>query len=506
MIELRGYQRELVRQASEFYRNAPPEAAALLMQSATGSGKTRTAAYIVNQYASTGRQVLWLVHREELLMQAALTFAEYGIKHRLICAASSERAIKAQEFREHGRSFVDSFAPVIIASIQTIVRRMDALPWLQPSQIVADEAHLSLAATWRTVLAKWPTARLLGLTATPTRLDGQAFDRAGGGLYDALICGPRVADLIAWGNLADYEVYAPPLEFTRAKRTKMKGGDFDPKALEAEFDKPVIFGDVVAHYRKYSHGKPGIAFCPTVAVSERFAQAFRDAGYRAVAIDGQTDDTVRRRSLQELARGELDVVTSVSILIEGTDIPLATTALLLRRTESEVIYRQAVGRVLRPHPQKDRAIILDFVGAIARHGLPDGEREWTLDGKPRSERQGNPEAAVTIRTCPKCFAIHEPAPQCPSCSYVYTTRDRAPEEVAGELVRITPEMRAEMAAKAEAERKQAKRVRITEERQCRTLAELEQLGKDRGYRFAAAWAAKRWQFIRPRTAAITEAA
>ena len=500
-IELRGYQRKLVAAASQFYRDAPPDQAALLMQSATGSGKTRTAAYIVNQYASTGRQVLWLVHREELLMQAALTFAEYGIKHRLVCAASSERAIKAQEFREYGRSFVDSFAPVVIASIQTIVRRLDVLPWLQPAQIVADEAHLSLAAIWRRVLARWPQARLLGLTATPTRVDGQTFDRQGGGLYDAIITGPRVADLIAWGNLADFEVYAPPLDFTRAKRTKMKGGDFDPKALESEFAKPVIFGDVVGHYRKYSHGKPAIAFCPTVAVSERFAQAFRDAGYRAVAIDGQTDDAVRRRSLQELARGELDVVTSVSILVEGTDVPLATTALLLRRTQSLSLYLQAVGRVLRPHLQKDRAIILDFVGAVQTHGMPDADREWTLDGKPRTEREGSNQPAVTIRTCPKCFAIHAPAPACPSCSYAYTIRDRAPEEVAGELVRITPEMRAQMAAQAEAERKQAKRQRITEERQCATLAELEQLGRNRGYRFAAAWAAKRWQFIKPREAA-----
>lgn len=501
IIELRGYQRKLVAAASQFYRDAPPDQAALLMQSATGSGKTRTAAYIVDKYASTGRQVLWLVHREELLMQAALTFAEYGIKHRLVCAASSERAIKAQEFREHGRSFVDSFAPVVIASIQTIVRRLEVLPWLQPTQIVADEAHLSLAATWRRVLARWPQARLLGLTATPTRLDGQTFDRQGGGLYDAIITGPRVSDLIGWGNLADFEVYAPPLDFTQAKRTKMKGGDFDPKALESEFAKPVIFGDVVGHYRKYSHGKPAIAFCPTVAVSERFAQAFRDAGYRAVAIDGQTDDTVRRRSLQELARGELDVVTSVSILVEGTDVPLATTALLLRRTQSLSLYLQAVGRVLRPHPQKDRAIILDFVGAVQAHGMPDADREWTLEGKPRSERAGSDQPAVTIRTCPKCFAIHAPAPACPSCSYAYTTRDRAPQEVAGELVRITPEMRAQMAAQAEAERKQAKRQRITEERQCATLAELEQLGRDRGYRFAAAWAAKRWQFIKPREAA-----
>ena len=437
-MSLRPYQSAMVREVSGHYQAGRQ---GVLMQSATGSGKTRTAAHIVQKYATTGRQVLWLVHREELLLQSAMTFAEQGIKHRMVCATSSERAIKAQQFRELGRTFVDNTAVVVIASIQTIVRRLDALPWLNPSQIIADECHLSLAATWRRVLATWPRARLLGLSATPVRLDQQSFARKDGGLYDALVLGPPVADLIAAGNLAKYKVYAPPIHLREDVKLHHKGGDWDAKDLEKELDAPVIYGDVIGHYAHLSAGKPAIAFCPTVASAERFAQAFRDAGYRAIALDGGTDDTVRRKSLQQLGRGELDVVTSVSILVEGTDVPYATTALMLRRTESLSLYLQAVGRVLRPHPDKQHAIILDFVGVTAIHGFPDEPRDWSLDGTERKTRAANDnEPEVKIQTCDKCFAVHLPAPVCPSCGHEYPIRQRREmQQVDGTLEEITPE-------------------------------------------------------------------
>jgi DNA repair protein RadD len=462
---LRGYQRELVRQVSQAYQAGQR---GVLMQSATGSGKTRTGTYIVEKYASTGRQVLWLVHREELLMQAAMVFAEAGVRHRLVCAASSERAIKAQQFREHGRSFVSTDGLVVIASIQTLVRRLDALPWLQPAQIVADECHLSLAATWRRVLDHWPSARLLGLTATPTRLDRQSFARADGGLYDVLVSGPAIADLVGWGNLAKFKVYAPPVHFAEGVKLRTKGGDYDTRDLEAEMNTPVIYGDVIGHYEALSKGKPAIAFCPTVATAERFAQAFRDAGYRAIALDGETDDGVRRRSLQKLGRGELDVVTSVSILTEGTDVPYATTALMLRRTQSLSLYLQAVGRVLRPHPDKEHAIILDFVGVVALHGMPDEPREWTLEGEGKRSKaaKADDEPPVVIATCPKCFTYHRPAPVCPNCGHQYEVKARREmEQVEGTLQEITD-------AQAEALRRQ----RMLMQGKAQTVADLHAQG------------------------------
>lgn len=442
-ITLRPYQKNVVREVSLHFQQ---KMLGVLMQMATGAGKTRTAAYVVEKYASTGRQVLWLVDQEELLMQAALTFAEYSIEHMLVCSTSSERAIKAQEFREHGRSWVKPGAGLVIASIQTIVRRLDArLDWLQPSQIVADECHLSLAPTWRRVLGHWPEARLLGLTATPIRLDRQSFARADGGLYDVMVQGPTVSELIDMGSLARCEAYRPNVQLLEgvADLSRLKGDDYDPQELEKELDAPRIYGDVVGHYRQYSHGKPAIAFCPTVKSAEKFAQAFRDAGYRAMALDGQTDDTLRRQAVLKLGTGELDVLTGVGLLVKGVDIPYATTAIWLRKTKSLTVFLQGTGRVLRPHPDKPFAIILDCVGVIAEHGLPHWDREWSLapvDKKRKRSAEDDDMPDVMAKDCPQCHRYHDPAPVCPYCEHVYPVKERREmEQVGGTLVKVSAE-------------------------------------------------------------------
>ncbi len=439
MIQLRPYQKSVVREVSQHYQAGVKS---VLLQKPTGSGKTRTAAFIVEKYTSTGRQVLWVVHREELLLQAAMVYAEQGIPHRLICAASTERAVKVAEFKEFGKSFVDPTAVLIIASVQTIVRRLDKLPWLDPVQIVADESHLSLAKTWLDVIGHWPNARLLGLTATPCRLDNKPFARSQGGIYDEIVIGPRIADLIEMGNLAQYKVYAPPVHLKEGVKIGIKGGDFDTHDLEEELDSPFVYGDVLSHYKKLSHGKPAIAFCPTVASAKKFADYFVDGGYRAIALDGETDDMLRRDSLKKLAAGEIDVIFSVAILIEGTDIPYATTAIWLRRSKSLSMYLQGTGRVLRPHPMKEHAIIIDCVGIVAIHGLPCEDREWSLYNEEKSTKRKKPddEEDVKVMTCGKCFSMFKPAPVCPACGEPHAVREKKETRVIdGELVEISPE-------------------------------------------------------------------
>lgn len=441
--EMRPYQTKLAREVSIAYKEGLK---GVMMQSCTGSGKTFTAAYIVEKYTITGRVVLWLVHREELLMQAAMTFAHMGIKHRLVCAATSQRAIMVKQFKECGKSMVDEKSLVVIASIQTIVRRLDKLDWLQPSQIIADEAHLSLADTWVRVIQRWPEARLLGLSATPWRLDKKPFARLQGGMYDVMVQGPAVTELMAQGSIAKYKIYAPPVHLKQGVKMGRKGNDISPDSLAEELDDKVVYGDVVSHYRMYSHGLPAIAQCPTVSSAEKFAQAFRDAGYKAICIDGNTDDSLRRDSLAQLGRGEIDVVTSCSILTEGTDIPFATTAILLRRTESLSMYLQFAGRVLRPHPQKPFAIILDCVGVVKMHGLPDDDFEWNLEGEVRNkskedrekDEQGDEDCG--LMTCPECQSIVPAGPSCAACGHVMPPKKRKDmKQVDGDLVELTGE-------------------------------------------------------------------
>lgn len=440
----------------------------------TVTHNTRTASYMVGKWAERNQQVGWLVHRQELLMQAAMTFAEYGIEHRLVCSDSDARAIKAQQFREFGRSFVKHDALTVVGTVQTVARHLESVAgWFNPAMLVADECHLSMAAGWVKVLTRWEKTKLLGLTGTPERLDGKALGRSSGGLYDEMVLGPSVGEMIENGYLAPYRLWRPNVHLNQVD-LKMKGKDYDAATLEKELEGPVIFGDVIGHYRRYAHGTPAIGFCPTVASAKHFAAAFADAGYRAVSIDGMTDDALRRRTLAALGTGDLDVVFNCGILTEGTDIPLATTAIMLRRTLSLAMYLQSVGRVLRTHERKDYARVIDCVGVSLIHGYPDDEREWSLDGRPKKKR-GESEREIELMRCPSCWEEHLPRKTCPACGYSYgedevVRRNKEMQQVDAELVEVSEDQR--RAEQAEKRRKIGR---------ARTIDELKDLALELGY-------------------------
>jgi DNA repair protein RadD len=490
-MQLRDYQKRVVRSISEAFQQGKQ---GVIMQMATGAGKTATASYIVEKYASTSRVVLWLVHREELLLQASMTFAQMGVEHCLIAADTTARKCKVMQFRKLGKVFLNEKSVVYIASVQTLIRRLDKYADLNPAQIIADECHLSLNKTFRTIIGTYPGARLLGLTATPVREDKQQFDRALGGLYDEMVSGPQPYELIAAGMLCDYDAYKPSIDMDLLDDEPIKGNDFEAKALEKKFTHKV-FGDVIDHYRKLSHGKPAIGFCPTVKIASDFVDQFCKAGYKAKLLEGNTDPSERYQTLEDLSTGAIDVVMSVDILIEGTDVPLATTALCLRKTKSLRIFLQSIGRVLRPHPKKERAIILDFVGLIDRHGYPDDHREWALSGdvkrrrKPRLDELDD-DGVSRIQTCPKCFKAHEPAPACPNCGHAYTAKEAASVRIVeGDLIKIERQQQIEKMEQADLEKK----VKRLEEGSCQTLDDWIALGKQRGYKFPIQWGTRRYE-------------
>lgn len=486
-MKLRNYQIEVLRAVHSAFSEGKQGA---ILQMATGAGKTATAGYVVQKYNDTGRTVLWLVHRNELLFQACMTFSKMGIKHQLIASKSTVSKVKVEQFREFGKVFLDETSTVYVASAQTMIRRLDKLN-IKPDLIIPDECHLSLNNTFSTIIKHYPTAKLLGLTATPTREDKKSFSRDQGGLYDEIVCGPQPYELIESGHLCDYDLFIPPVKF-EAKKLRTKGHDYHPDDLEAEFITS-SFLDVVAHYRKLSHNKPAIGFCPSVRIAEEFTRQFIEAGYNAVTLTGETDATVRYNTLKALAVGDVHVVMSVDILIEGTDIPLATTALMLRKTKSLRIYLQSVGRVLRPHPEKEKAIILDFVGLVKEHGYPDDHREWSLNGKVQRRSKPRPvddDEVVRIQTCPECYKAHEPADCCPFCGHKYTKAQiEKIEIVAGDLIKIERQRKIER-AKIEEKQKQTRRL---EERQCKTYQDWYNLGVERNYEFPQKWAYKKHQ-------------
>lgn len=438
MIALRPYQNDAVNGVRRAY--AAGKRAPLLVLP-TGGGKTTIFSYVTNSATVKGRTVFLLCHRAELVKQIAATLARFGCHHQVIAPGPVVRQCQVEQFKAHGRTYVKAGALAVVASVQTLVKRLGTADLPEPDIIVVDEAHhLTIDSTWGRVVNAFPKAKLLPVTATPCRLDGKGLGMGAGGFADELVMGPTMRELIEQGYLSKYRIFAPPnaLDLTGV-RTRM--GDYAKDQLAQAMDKPSITGDAVEHYRRLAAGKRAVAFCVSVAHAQHVAGEFNGAGIRAEFLDGTLDALERDRIIKRFEAGETLVLSSCDIVSEGFDLPAIEVAILLRPTQSLSLYIQQVGRALRTFPGKSEAIILDHVGAVVTHGLPDEERDWSLDGVRKGKRQAanDNEPDVKISTCPKCFTIHLPAPSCPTCGHEYPIVARKIEHADGDLVELGAE-------------------------------------------------------------------
>lgn len=444
-IVLRDYQRDMIDRARAALRSHQ----AILLQAPTGAGKTALSASMIGTAWSRGIRSLFVCHRIELVKQTAATFEKVGIQHGF-CAAGFP-------FQPH--------AGALICSVDTLKSRLEKIP--HPGLVVWDEAHHTAAGGWRKVREHFGKAKHVGLTATPERLDGKGLDE----LFEELVLGPAVRWLIERGYLSDYRVFAPRQAVDLAK-VRSRAGDFAKEELDEIMRQRQVVGDAVREYRRRMLGKRAVAFCTSVQASEETAAQFREAGVRAVSLDGTTDRFKRQQAIDAFTRGELDVLVNVDLFGEGFDVPAIEGVILLRPTQSLGLHLQQVGRALRPVPGKTHAIILDHAGNTMRHGLPDEERSWTLEGRERKAKGASEER---VKQCPECLACHEPAPACPYCGYVYPVIRREVEKVDGELEEV------DVVA--------LRRQQLREQAMAKTLEELVALGRSRGYRAPERWAA-----------------
>ncbi len=455
MIQLRPYQAEAIADARAAYKAGHR---AVLFQLPTGGGKTITASTVVQGAAQKGNVTWWLTHRRELAGQASQTFHALGIPHGTVQAG-----------------FVSNpTACVQVASIQTIVRRLEALP--APNLIVFDEAHHLGAASWEQIFDRFPRARVLGLTATPWRLDGQGLGR----WFNHMVRGPSTADLIEEGSLSPFRLFAPALpDLTGVETT---AGDYQRGALAKAMDKPQIVGDAIGHYTRLCPGKRAVAFAAGVENSQRIAAQFNAAGIAAEHVDGSMSNEARDAAVARFRRGETLILSNADLFGEGFDVPAIEAAILLRPTKSLSLHLQQVGRALRPCEGKAEAIILDHAGNSLRHGLPDDEREWSLED--REKRKKADAVEVTVRQCKECFFVYRPAPKCPQCGHAPPVVAREIEQVEGTLTEF----------KRAVETRQRKRA----EADCQTLEDWQALARERGYK--SGWAMIRYQARQRRAA------
>lgn len=443
---LRPYQLPLVEAAQD----AIDRRQSLVVVAPTGSGKTVCFASLTAQCVSNGRTVMILAHRQELLDQISATLDLFHVEHARI---SPDYPWKRK-------------CPVQVASVMSLINRLAY--YQHPDVLIVDECHHATGPSYGRILDAYSHAARIGFTATPERLDGKGLI----GQFGEMFVGPQTRELMDLGALCDYRLFAPHVTYTEGLHKRM--GDYDQKELAEATDTATITGNAVEHYAKITPGKRAIVFCVRIDHAKHVADRFKDAGFAAASIDGTMGNVERADTLRRFASRERPILTSCNLINEGFDCPGIEVAILLRPTQSLALNLQQVGRALRPFPGKGPAIILDHAGNSSRHGYPDDERTWTLEGRTKRSKGESGEAAVAVRTCPVCFlAVRMGVLACSYCGHVFVVAGHEVKEMDGELVEVDM-----LAARRDAKREQAKAER---------LEDLQALGRLRGYKPGWAW-------------------
>jgi DNA repair protein RadD len=418
MLELRPYQRDIVEQVE---RLSHP-----LIPLPTGGGKTVIAAHIIREATAQRRYVMFVVHRRELVLQASAKLLNEGVEHAILMGAESSEYLGQR---------------CVVASIQTLYARAFRNKRIErpPADIIFfDEAHHCRARTYWETREAYSNAKIIGLSATPARGDGRGL---GGDLFSDLVKVPTYAELIELGFLVPPIVYAPVVPDLSGVKT-LDTGDYSPSELEARMNSNVLVGGIIEHWHKIGENRPTIAFTSGVKHSAHLRDEFRLSGVAAEHIDAKTPLDERKRIIADFRAGRVRVLCNCMIFTEGFDEPSASCLVLARPTRLLAMYRQMAGRVLRPHPGKSDAQILDHSGAVYRHGYPDDEIEWTLEAddlavnqSERARRNADPHHRGLCE-CPACGAVRTEGEGCLHCGWKPETRPRVLEVQDGDLGRV----------------------------------------------------------------------
>ncbi len=362
-ISLRDYQQRGIAELRQSYSKGRRS---VCYVSPTGSGKTRVAAEIMRLVVSKGKRCLFLARRLELLDQCARSLQQIGLDARVI-QAQRDSAPSA----------------VTVASVPTLVSDGWATKLPDADFVIWDECHGIKARTSLELRNRYPLAFHLGLTATPARGDNSPL----GDVFDSLVVGATVQELIDRDHLVAPRVFAPP-------------AILNPRELALE---------PVDAFEKHCRGRQTVVFAATVEHAEKIAATFISRGIKAAHVAGDMAD--RSDVISAYAAGALQVLVNVNLCVEGWDDPPTSAAIFARRFTYAGPYLQACGRTLRPHKSKQDAVIVDLCGSALVHGTPDADREYSLDGKPI---RGVDRKA--LRQCPSCGGVFTTRNVCPYCA------------------------------------------------------------------------------------------
>lgn len=414
-MELRPYQAEAIAGVREVMRGGKRR---VILYSPTGSGKTEMAIEIIRAAEAKGKRVLFVCARINLVLQSSRRLEKAGIRHGII----------------QGKNSMWTMSQVLVCSVQTLASR--GIPE-KVDLLVIDEAHGATSEMYRNLILSTKVP-VIGLTATPfTKGLGKVYPDLGGALFEEIVVGATITQLIADGFLVDVDIYAP--SEPDLKGVKMVAGDYHEGQLGERVDRKELVGDIVVQWKRLANNVRTVVFATNIAHSQHIVEQFKAAGVNAEHMDCYTEDEDRQQILWRLESGETRVISNVSILAEGWDCPTVECMILARPTRSLTRYIQMVGRALRPAPGKDRALMLDHSGSCRRLGFPTDDLPLILcDGntaKPSAAEEQAREEALP-HACPQCHFMKPPKTfKCPNCGHEY----KKPSEVVhikGELEKL----------------------------------------------------------------------
>ncbi len=428
MIELREFQKEGVAALTE---RLLADVRRIVFVAATGAGKGTFAAYLLAQAYHQGESAMFIVHRWAIIkdLHQRLTDVERGMG--LPAAAVGVIAGAAPHLR-------NPYAPIQIVSIDSLRGKANLPP---AKLIIVDEAHRAASKTYRWLLEHYPNAVIVGLTATPLRLDGKGL----ADVFDHLHVLAQPSRLIAEGHIWASDVFTVPEEFIPdTSKVKKTGGEFNTRQLAAAANQKFLVGHIVDHWKERAEGRKTVCFAVDVEHSKSIVAAFREAGVTAEHIDGTMSNEARDAVMDRFRDDEFEVLVNCQLLVEGVDIPAIKCVILARPTESLTIYLQSVGRALRPWGTQN-PIVLDHAGNARRHGLPEQDREWQL-----TEARQRGSGAAPTKTCKACLKVNFAGVKvCEKCGAPFAADEDeggSIRTVEGKLIRLVPQTPAEQRA------------------------------------------------------------
>jgi superfamily II DNA or RNA helicase len=422
-MKLRDYQVDLVEKILDSWNRGIKN---VLVQLYTGGGRTVILSEVCRIAYEAGERIAIVAHREELIQQA-------HDKLQAFLPEGTEIGVIKSGIKPNLE------APIQVVSVGTLQGyfRNGSLP--KVGLIVIDEAHRTFAGQYARIFLEYPYSRILGVTATPCRTDGEGLDLLSGGVegYQELIQGPSFEELKSQGFLCPFKVFVSR-DLIPDPDKRGSGADYSQAMLQDFVRSHLQDEEVFAGWQQYCSDRRTLVFAAGVEHSRSLTDLFVSKGIAAAHLDGSTPKDDRHNTLQQFRDGEIQVLFQYEIAVEGLDIPWIDAILCCRPTKSLRIAHQLLGRGLRPWQGKDHLVVVDFTRTFSTLPWPQDVESWSLKGQPKNKSR-------RALQCPECGYAIVPTPEdrqrllaeCPECGTmvpVSPPRKKSPPSGEGKIL------------------------------------------------------------------------